>query len=321
MNDISDLGDEVRSDAQAKHDTNVAQAVREYIERLDYGEDFYLNALDKELLQIAPKGFNRARTQELGRLVKAKTLRKFKNRPGCYRKLQPIDIIEWWDAPVDPLNIYLPFDLSGDNSTHVKIFEGSVIACAGRQNAGKTSIVQEFIEENIDLNPYDEKIYYFVNESGGPEIRYRLENNGNITPEKWREHVVVVNRASDFADVINPDAINVIDYLTDYNEAWGIGHQMSEIYEVVRNNTGIVWINLQKDYDRDTARGGPVTLDIPRLYLSMDFDRVKVVKAKFAGKENPTKMVRNFKVGDDGTILPTGVWHYPSGGSDRWGTK
>lgn len=330
MVDFAPLRDEILDE----YSLNIAHKVRGYVEKLEYGEDFYLRALDDEL-QIRTEGYRPARTQELRRLVEKKVLRKFKDRPGYYRKLQPIDIIEWWDAPVDPLKIYLPFGLSGDKGIHVKIFEGSVIALAGRQNAGKTSLCQEFIEENIDINPYSENIHLFVNESGGPEIRYRLENNDNITPEKWREHVTVINRASDFADVIHPQAINVIDYLTDYNEAWGIGRQMSEIYEVVRNNTGIVWINLQKDQElpttrgsgkteytsgRDVGRGGAVTLDIPRLYLSMDYDKIKVVKAKFAGKENPTRMVHNFDVAEDGTIMPRGIWYLPDGNSPgRWG--
>lgn len=326
MPDLTPLKDEILT----AHDLNIAEKVREFVERLDYGEDFFLRQMDDEL-QIRTDGYRPARTQELRRLVEKKTLRRFKSRPGCYRKLQPIDIIEWWDAPVDPLKIYLPFGLSNYSGIHVKIFEGSVIALAGRQNAGKTSLCQEFIEENIDDNPYSQKIHYFVNESGGPEIRYRLENNDNITPGKWREHVTVINRTSDFADVIHPQAINVIDYLTDYSEAWGIGRQMAEIYEVVRNKTGIVWINLQKDQElptkkgsgdneytvgRDAGRGGAVTLDIPRLYLSMDFDKIKVVKAKFAGKENPTKMVHNFDVAEDGTIMPRGIWYHPG---SKWG--
>ena len=306
-------------------DVNVANAVRGFVEKLDYGEEFYLRQMDDEL-QIHTDGYRPARTQELRRLCIKKVLRKFNNRPGYYKRLQPVDVIKWWDAPVTPMKLYLPFGLGDDTGIHVKIFEGSIIALAGRQNAGKTSLAQEFIEENIDNNPLPGKIHYFVNESGGPEIRYRLENNGNIRPDVWQEKVVVVNRAADFADAISPDSINVIDYLTDYSEAWGIGKQMSEIYEVVRNERGMVWINLQKDQElptkrkssggdyvtgRDTGRGGAVTLDIPRLYLSLDFDIIKIVKAKFAGKENPTGMIHNFNVGEDGTIMPRGIWHLP----------
>ncbi|MCK5644884.1 MAG: hypothetical protein KAJ19_29055, partial [Gammaproteobacteria bacterium] len=153
--------------------------------------------------------------------------------------------------------------------------------------------------------------------------------NDNITPEKWKELVLVVNRTTDFADAVDPEAINVIDYLTDYNEAWGIGRQMAEIYDVVRNEPGMVWLNLQKDQElptkrssggtdyvsgRDTGRGGSVTLDIPRLYLSMDYNKIKIVKAKFAGKENPTRMLHNFNVAEDGTILPQGIWYH-----GKWG--
>ena len=310
---MNELGDELRGYAKEDEEreaVNIAAKVREFVGELDYGEDFYLRNMDDEL-QIKTNGYKPARTQELRRLVEKKVLRRFKNRPGYYRKLPPVDIIEWWEAPIDPLKIYLPFGLSDDNGIHVKIFEGSIIVCAGRQESGKTAIAQEFIEENIDINPFENKIQLLVNESGGPEVRYRLESNDNIRPEKWREHVTVINRSADFADVIDPNAINVIDYLTDYTEAWAIGHQMSEIYEVVRNQPGIVWINLQKDSERDTGRGGSVTLDIPRLYLSMDYDRVKVIKAKFAGKTNPKGMVHRFVVGDDGTIIPTGSWNSP----------
>jgi len=149
-----------------------------------------------------------------------------------------------------------------------------------------------------------------VNESGGPEIRYRLENNTCITPEKWKENVIVINRSADYADALDPDAFNVIDYLTDYEEAWSIGRQMSEVYEVIRNQPGVVWVNLQKDSDRDTGRGGSVTLDIPRLYLSMNETEVKIVKAKFAGKLNPNGQIRDFKISEEGNVIPTGTWHF-----------
>ena len=303
---MHDFKDEIIHGAQRK----IRDEVRDYIERLDYGEAFTLGVMDLEL-QIRDKEHKAIRMQEVRSQVQNKHLRKHRGRAGHYKKLQPIDIIEWWKAPSDPLDLYLPFDLSDyTQSTYIRIFAGNMIACAGRQNAGKTSIAQEVIEQNIDRNLFPGKIRYLVNESGGPEIRYRLENNTCITPEKWKENVIVINRSADYADALDPDAFNVIDYLTDYEEAWSIGRQMSEVYEVIRNQPGVVWVNLQKDSDRDTGRGGSVTLDIPRLYLSMNETEVKIVKAKFAGKLNPNGQIRDFKISEEGNVIPTGTWHF-----------
>jgi hypothetical protein len=209
-----------------------------------------------------------------------------------------------------------------------------MIALAGRQNAGKTSLAQEFIEENIDKNPFPRKIRYIVNESGRPEIRYRLENNMNIRPDKWRECVDIANHSCDYADYVDPEAINVIDYMTDYENAWGIGKEMEEVYDVMRDAPGMVWVNLQKDQEiptdryakdgskyttgRDTGRGGSVTLDKPRLYMSMDYDKIKIVKCKFPGGNNPWGMIHDFSVSDDGTIVPRGGWYYPEKKKSRY---
>jgi hypothetical protein len=292
---------------------SIAGDVKDWIEASEGW--FYLGDIDKEL-QIVTKADKAARGQEIHRLVESKKLRRDKNRQGRYKKLHERKPMEWWTASKTPLDLWLPFGLSDDSTEpYIRIFSGNIIICAGMQDSGKTLMAYEFANNNISTNPFDHKIQVVVSEQDRQEVRVVLEDIPMYDAEAWREHVDVwPKRGSDWADMVVPNAINIFDYVTDYDEAWNIGRQLRDIYDAIEGESGVVWVNLQKDYDRDTGRGGPVTKDIPRLYLSISCfenrpSEIKIIKGKFKRGKDPKGMKHKFDISDDGTIVELGSWY------------
>jgi hypothetical protein len=78
---------------------------------------------------------------------------------------------------------------------------------AGAADAGKTALLLNFIK----LNQFDFSIYYQSSEMGKEELASRLVNFEDITLDEWNFNAE--ERSTDFADVIRPDCINIIDYM------------------------------------------------------------------------------------------------------------
>jgi hypothetical protein len=99
-------------------------------------------------------------------------------------------------------------------------------------------------------------------------------------------------------------------------EYFKMGHWISEIYDALRGKRGVAVVCMQKEKGKEYARGGSLTADKSRLYISLDIeDRrsvCKIVKSKnFKGGHKPTGMQRYFKVVAGWKILPDSDWHFP----------
>ena len=288
----------------------LAQKVFDWVEESEGW--FWVGDIDKELGIVTPQQKGNRR-QIVHNLYKTGKLHKDRNRQGRYKKSVIIHPMMWWDAPIEPLELALPFGLSDqDRDLNVKIFNGNMIICAADSNSGKTIIAYNFAEDNIDTNPFKNKINLVVSEQDASEVRYVLENCPKYRPELWREKVTIRQKRGEWADMIVLDAINIFDYVTDYSEAWGIGEQLRDVYDALYGAKGVIWCNLQKDSDRDTGRGGSVTKDLARLYLSItqytNNSVVKIVKAKFPGGVNPSGFRKKFRVTDEGELVELGIW-------------
>ena len=108
-------------------------------------------------------------------------------------------------------------------------------------------------------------------------------------------------RTENFADVINPDNLSVIDYLrVDMEKSYAVSGRMFEIFNKLK--TGIAVIAMQKPPgERKLAFGGAGTAFEPTLYIAMDkdtisFEKVKVPKL-FKGDIYATKIQFKLKNG------------------------
>ncbi|GAG60382.1 unnamed protein product, partial [marine sediment metagenome] len=126
------------------------------------------------------------------------------------------------------------------------------------------------------LNMYDFEEHLFNSEMGLSQIRERFEAIDPDIPNPPPFHMR--HREDNFADVIEPDAINLIDYLDMDSEVYMIGAELKRI--LFKLNQGVAIVAIQKPIGRDLGYGAGYSLKSASLYLSMDSHKLKIVKAR-----------------------------------------
>jgi hypothetical protein len=198
-----------------------------------------------------------------------------------------------------PLAIKYPFSIE----RYFNTYPGNIIALAGAADAGKTA----FLLNIVKLNMYDFSIFYQSSEMGDAELYSRIEKFEAESPGEW--NFVPEERSKDFADVIRPDCVNIIDYLELAGDFYSIADQLRAIHDKLA--TGIAIVALQKKRGAELGRGGDFGLEKPRLYLTMDSGKMTIQKAKnWVNQEhNPNGLVINFKIVGGCKFLVTQDWH------------
>jgi len=259
-------------------------------------------------LQAAIKDEKRAGNAALQRLAKGDNaiLERHKTKNGYYRLIdKDIQEIDWKNVKHKQLDIRYPFGLEKFFITMPK----NLIVLAGSPDSGKTALLLNFIRLNMKRH----KINYFSSEMGALELRSRLEQASNYKVDDWK--FKAVERSSNFVDVIQPDEINVIDYLEMSDTFYQIGGYLSDIYEKLHD--GIAVIAIQKDKGSQLGRGASFSLEKSRLYLTVDSDFpgaiLKIQKAKNWRKPNlnPNGYEMRFKILNGINLLPEGTWDLP----------
>ena len=235
------------------------------------------------------------------RLMKSGVIEKFGRRDGAYRRIETdVEEMNFLQALTTDIPLKFPLDIE----EYVKIYPGNVLILAGDSNAGKTAWFLDFIRLNMEKHD----IHYFNSEMGAGELRLRLSLFEDTELEDWKFRAV--ERSNNFADIIQPDSVNIIDFLEVVDEFWRVGGEISKIHEAL--GTGIAIIGLQKNYGRELGRGGALSIEKPRLYLAMERGRMKIVKAKnYRGTENPNGYVLDFKLVMGHAFISQGFWHKP----------
>jgi len=163
-----------------------------------------------------------------------------------------------------------------------------VMVIAGSKDSGKTAYLLNVVRLNMNHFP----INYFSSEMGRIEFRKRLEKFG-LPIEAWK--FKPKERSGNFADVIQPNDINIIDFLEVSEDFYRVGGMLREIYEKL--NQGIAIVALQKNRGRDTGVGGDRSLEKPRLYLSLESGKAKIIVGKnWASEVNPVGLHLDFKL-------------------------
>jgi hypothetical protein len=198
-----------------------------------------------------------------------------------------------------PLAIKYPFGIE----KYFRTYPGNVIVIAGAADAGKTA----FLLNLIRLNMSDFSIYYQSSEMGAEELANRLTKFEDIALEDW--NFIAEERSRDFADVIRPDCINIVDYLELAGDFYMVADYLKQIHDKL--SSGIAIVALQKKRGAELGRGGDFGLEKPRLYLSMDASRLTIQKAKnWADPEvNPNGLVLDFKIVNGCKLIVTNDWH------------
>ena len=222
---------------------------------------------------------------------------------GNYRKLDTDLVqVEWRTA--DPGNIVplaWPFGLE----KYALIYPKNVAIVAGSKQEGKTTLLYNFIR----LNMYKYQIDLFNSETGAEQMHDRFVDLGIPLDAP----VNVYERYDNFADVIKPDRISVVDYLDLNSEFYLAGAEIDAIFRKL--TTGIVVIGMQippptvtfvkgvrKVIDRDYAYGGGTTAKRAFIYVSMSSRRLKLRHAKKPAQKNinPENMMWSYEFDENG---------------------
>jgi len=198
-------------------------------------------------------------------------------RDGLYRLVDDeAPKINFRGADKTSIPLRFPFELE----KLIRILPKSLIILAGSSGAGKTALLYNIVY----MNMYDFPIHLFSNsEMGDGQMDERFLAIDPDFPESlpfevWR-------REDNYADVIKPDAINVIDYLDLDNEVFMIGYELKKIIQKL--NKGVAIVAIQKPEGRDLGYGAGYSVKSASLYLAMDKGKrkgdpgkLKVVKAR-----------------------------------------
>lgn len=225
------------------------------------------------------------------------------SKDGFYRKVdlsaKPID---WQNAdPSKTIPLVLPFGIH----ELCKVFPKSIIIVAGEKQQGKTA----FLYQCIKLNMAGSMIIDLFNSETGPEqMKERFAPLDIPEPAPFN----VFERYDNFADVIHPEHLSVIDYLDFNSEVYMVG---AEIDAIFRKITGVAIIGLQKppptvtyikgqrkEYSRDLAYGGAFTAKRAILYITMGSNKLKLlyVKTPANPKINPNNMQWSYSFDESG---------------------
>ncbi len=212
-------------------------------------------------------------------LVDAKVIERASGKNGVFRAFQTeLHEIDWQNADSSKvLDLTFPFDLQN----YVKIFPKSIIVLAGESNSGKTAFLYNFIMTNYAKQSID----LYNSETAAEQMKERFENFETEipVPPPWNTY----ERYDNFADVINPNHISVIDYIDFSSEVYLIGEELNNLFKKLDRGIVIAAIQKKGSYmmkgQKITPKlgyGAEMSLKKSSLYLSMGFGTLEIVKGK-----------------------------------------
>jgi len=232
------------------------------------------------------------------RLVEKGELEPVPNRAGTYRSVNSIlEKLDFMNADTTPFPIRFPLGVH----EYVQLYKKSLVVIAGEPNAGKTAFMLNTAWKNIDMTPN-----YFSSEMGAAELQIRLKKFPHNLQE-WRR-IKFYAKAADFPKVIDPNGLNIIDYLEVAKDFYEIGGMLTDIFNAL--DKGVAVVAIQKPPGRDVGVGGARTLDKARLYMSIVPGELKIVKGKLWRNEqiNPNGMFVKFRLGGGANFVREGDW-------------
>lgn len=220
--------------------------------------EFTLDQLDKELGVKFPQQ-KQERQEVIKKLLNANAIEPVGKRRGVYRKKRvtskKLDLTQSEKIQIFPM--WLPFGLNRNVNVHPK----NVIVIAGETNSGKTSFAMNIVRMNVS----QQKCKYISSEMEENEFKGRIEAFGD-TVEQW-EPVEKILCAENPHDEIDPNALNVVDFLEVYGDFWAVGEKIKKIWDAL--DTGVAIVCLQKKKGEEFARGGEFSNEKARLSFSL----------------------------------------------------
>jgi len=270
---------------------------------------FTLNEIHKELNIITAEGKGHLRVI-MHNLVKENYVERVGKRDGVFRMVNSSkDKIEWESANPDAtIPLKFPFAIE----KYVSLYSKNIVVVAGEVNSGKTAFLYNMAVMNME-QPID---FYTNNESSPEEIKKRLTAFEIPSPCPFP----IYERYDNWADVIDPDHISIVDYLDMGGDAvYLVGEEIAKIQFKLKTGIAILGLQLpsptvqlvkgKKQYlHRDLGYGRDFSAMKASLYLSLwkeqgDNEGIcKIIKAKNRAMPliNPVNMRFKFRIDEFG---------------------
>jgi hypothetical protein len=260
--------------------------------------DFSVTEIWKSLDYVTKRDKANIR-QALHRLKTEGVIERSGKRDGVFRRVESdLEVMDFVNAPTTGLDFDWPLNLH----EIATVFPKDICCIAGFKDSGKTGFAVDFIRRN--MAKWD--IHYFNCEMSNSRLRDRLSKVDDVAITDWKFHPY--SRGDNFADVIKPDAVNIVDYLELVEEHWLVAKRMKEIH--LKLGQGIAIVMLQKPRGRDTGVGGDKSLQRPTLYVALENGQAKIVSAKtWKGASSPRGKVMDYKLVGGWKFVPQGDWH------------
>jgi hypothetical protein len=211
-------------------------------------------------LHLVTKRQKTACRVHLHRQVQAEVIERHATKNGLYRKVEKeVEIMNLKDAETTPLVIDWPLGIGEYYVAYCK----NIHVFAGTKDSGKTAFFLDFIKRN---QKYGYEFRYLNSEMSPEELRMRMDKHTDMKFKDWK--FTPIERMSNFADIIKPDAINIIDYIEVNKNFSEVADEIKDIHGKLSN--GIALIAIQKKYGEILGRGGDFTLQRPRLYVTFE---------------------------------------------------
>jgi adenosyl cobinamide kinase/adenosyl cobinamide phosphate guanylyltransferase len=266
--------DAVYSEEGLPADRNLSQLIRDWVR--DNPGTWNVTSLDNDMSRMS-RSEKTNRRKVLSRLVAEGVIERVPGQPRLYRTVNTeLQTIDWVNADVS--NVYpirFPFQLE----SLCTIYPKNIIVIAGSYNGGKSAFCYNIVRKNMNHLP----VRLISSEVSPEELKLRLSQFSEVSLHEWQQ-AEFLERSRDFAQVVRPDALNIIDYLEVGGDEFSrVGDRIKEIWEKL--TTGVCVISLQKkkdvgDVQYDHGRGGELSAEKARLYLKIDNNVLKIVKAK-----------------------------------------
>lgn len=267
-------------------------------------------------LQLSTRKDRKNASQAFSRLLNEDPplIERAGNKNGVFRRIErEVEKLDIYSVdPGNEIDMWLPLDLH----KYSKILPSNLIVFAGSPNSGKTCMMMNIAIMNLNQGM---PVKYITSEMDALEFRTRAELFHDVPLEDWRGLDIEVS-ASNFHDRIEPDGINIIDYLEISTNFFEIAGMMKSIFDKLRK--GVAIIAVQKDQHSERGRGGSFGEEKPRLYVTLtgnppNGNIAKVRKLKnIRGKDNINGKQLTYNIIDGSTIYAPAPWAYAEKGSE-----
>src|SRR3990167_1732633 len=195
-------------------------------------------------------------------------------KEGSFFKVVDDDLvpINFLGASGAKFDLTLPFDIQ----EYCFLYRKNIMVIFGSKDAGKTAIILNIIKLNLD-KPY--RKLYFSSEMVEDELKGRLLRDKSMRLEDWKFEPF--ERSYDFDQVIDPDGLNLIDFLelgSDETEYFKGVALMRKIWDKL--DQGVAIIACQKNVNASLPKGGAGLLEKARIALNLDRNKATLSVAK-----------------------------------------